>query len=87
MKYTIKLTYFKVHGGPHGLGGKYYSSGEYSTEHSVFHLVLDEVEALLVRRELPGLTGGHSDYHVLVDAAALPSGGIYLFIHNPVDAA
>lgn len=60
----VKLIYFKAW---NGLGGKYYSSGEYVSEKEHYFEAVEEVRKLRDERQLPGLIGGHSpDYHVLV---------------------
>ena len=65
-KRKYRLVYFKAWSGPRGVGGKYYSGGEYESG-SPWGGVLEEVEALQRDRRLPGLSAGHSPYHVLVD--------------------
>lgn len=65
-KRKYRLVYFKAWNGPRGVGGKYYSEGEYETGSS-WHDMLDEVETLQQKRRLPGLSAPHSAYHVLVD--------------------
>jgi hypothetical protein len=76
----VKLTYFKP-------TGKYYTSGEYTTEIPPIQLgnsvqgavhgpplwkVWDEVKGMLEAKRLPGLVDGHSDFWVLVDVPDHP---------------
>lgn len=64
----VKLLYFKAWGGgQEGLGGKYYSEGEYESEHEHYFNVIDEVRKMRDEHRLPGLRNGHSDdYHVFI---------------------
>ncbi len=59
----VVLTYFKAW---NGLGGKYYSSGEYVSEKDHYFEVVEEVRKMRDKGCLPGLVKGHSPYHVLV---------------------
>jgi intein/homing endonuclease len=59
----VKLTYFKAW---NGLGGKYYSEGEYVSEKDHYFDVVEEVRKMHKEGRLPDLVEGHSPYHVLV---------------------
>lgn len=60
----VLLTYFKAW---NGLGGKYYSAGDYTSEKEHYFDVVAEVRRMRDEHRLPGLVVGHStDYHVLV---------------------
>lgn len=76
----VNLIYFKACGGQSGLGGKYYTSGDFESEETAFHRILDEVAAKIANRSLPGLLSGHGDYHVLVTTD--PETGSHLFVSS-----
>ena len=59
-KLTVKLTYFRD-------TGKYYTHGEYETEHKPLHQIWDEVRDMADEQRLPGLRPGHSDFIISVD--------------------
>lgn len=78
----VKLTYFKAWGGgPGGLGGKYYSEGEFESAHgpSTYFEAIDEVVKLRDAKRLPGLVEGHSNYHVLITTE--PESVPHLLVH------
>jgi hypothetical protein len=65
----VKLTYFKAHGGgPGGLGGRYYSEGNFDVPYveEQYWRAIEEVERMRDEKRLPGLVEGHSEYHVLI---------------------
>lgn len=61
----VKLTYFKP-------SGKYYSNGCYTTHKVELYDIWNEVENMQVRKELPGLSPGHSDFIISVDVPEHP---------------
>lgn len=61
----LTLTYFKR-------TGKYYSQGQYEPQSDVFHKIVAEVDALVRKKELPGLMKGHSEFIVHFVAGDVP---------------
>lgn len=63
----VKLIYFKAWGGgPEGLGGKYYTEGEYDSEKKHYFEVIDEVRKMRDEGRLPGLVEGFHTFHILI---------------------
>jgi hypothetical protein len=67
MKHKIKLSYFKA-------SGKYYTDGEYETEHEHMWEVFDEIKQMQAEGRLPGLVPGCRAFTIFVDASAHPVG-------------
>lgn len=62
---NVNLTYFKS-------SGKYYSNGRYTTHKQQLFEIWGEVRNMQVRKELPGLSPGHSDFIISVDVPDHP---------------
>jgi hypothetical protein len=62
VKTKVKLTYFKA-------SGKYYSEGEYDSDHPWEEgwKIYSEVKNMLNSRQLPGLIEGCSEFYVLCE--------------------
>lgn len=82
----VKLTYFKAW---NGLGGKYYTEGQYESKKSHYFEVVEEVRRMRDEGHLPGLVEGHSPYHVLVttDPETVPHLLIAPHLVNPKEPA
>lgn len=80
------LTYFKAW---NGLGGKYYSTGEYTSEKEYYFDVVEEVRKMRDEGRLPGLAAGCSPFHVLVttDPETVPHLLIATHFINPKEQA
>jgi len=59
-KLTVKLTYFKT-------SGKYYSEGEFLTDHKPLFEIWDEINVLFSNFERPGLINGRQEFVTLVE--------------------
>ena len=57
----VKLTYFKE-------SGKYYSEGEFETEHPEYHdwLIIADIKRMVKAGKLPGLIQGCTEFHILM---------------------
>ena len=65
----IVLTYFKP-------SGKYYTQGEFLTDFCSFHTIVDRVNAMQKRLELPGLMeGSGAEFHILIETPDVGDGG------------
>lgn len=71
----IKLDYFKE-------SGKYYSSGEYESNHLMMYDVYDEVREMAKTGHLPGLVEGCTEFTVLVTVPNHPCGVPQLIFPN-----
>ena len=60
MATTVKLMYFKQ-------SGKYYSNGEYETEKTMWHEMIDEIKQLKVDGKLPDLVDGAREFIIFVE--------------------
>ncbi|QSM00860.1 hypothetical protein YerA41_159 [Yersinia phage YerA41] len=60
MAIKVKLTYFKR-------SGKYYTEGEYESEHKWLHDITDEIRKMRSEGKLPGINGAGEDFIIHVD--------------------
>ncbi|BES79973.1 hypothetical protein [Yersinia phage vB_Yru_GN1] len=60
MAIKVKLTYFKR-------SGKYYTEGEYESEHKWLHDITDEIHKMRSEGKLPGINGAGEDFIIHVD--------------------
>ena len=70
----VQLTYFKT-------TGKYYSQGEYETEHESLIEIWHEVRGMLYQGKRPGLVDGHDAFHILIQVADHPQDHLRLMLH------
>lgn len=66
MTIKVKLTYFKR-------SGKYYTEGEYETEHQWLHDIADEIRKMRIEGNLPGINGAGSEFIIHVDMGDAPN--------------
>lgn len=57
--FKCELIYFKP-------SGKYYTSGEYMTEHTLLYDVVSEIKEMKRNGHLPGLVTGATEFIVLI---------------------
>lgn len=55
----VSLQYFKK-------SGKFYSNGEYTTEHKSFYDIIQEVRGFLAEGKLPDLVDGYKEFDVYI---------------------